>query len=261
LISHSNFSKITDDHLSDTNDYKKITNNPLNDVNNHLKETLTELFYDNHILKQSLFGNLCIDDSKLGQFKPQPKLHKKKFGIRPLINSIKHPTSRISLLLHFLLLPFVMKMKSFILDSQNLMQKCNKLTLPKECILISADFESLYTNIDHKHAIEVISDFMKDKLDPKELTPFGFKTLLTLVLENNFFEFDKKYYQQIKGVAMGTNVGPSIANIYIFILETKWLTLYCPILYHRFIDDLLLVILKSHILLIINSFLYLISFR
>ena len=108
-------------------------------------------------------------------------------------------------------------MKSFILDSQNLMQKCKNLTLPKDCVLISADFESLYTNIDHKHAIEIISDFMKDKLDPKQLSTYGFKCLLTLVLENNFFEFNKNYYQQIKGVAMGTHVGPSIANIYIFL--------------------------------------------
>jgi hypothetical protein len=35
---------------------------------------------------------------------------------------------------------------------------------------------------------------------------------IKLVLENNFFFFDNKYYLQIKGTAMGTKVAPTYAT-------------------------------------------------
>ncbi len=36
---------------------------------------------------------------------------------------------------------------------------------PKDCILISGDFESLYTNLEHNLVLDYLSDFMKDKLN------------------------------------------------------------------------------------------------
>jgi hypothetical protein len=36
-------------------------------------------------------------------------------------------------------------------------------------------------------------------------------------------------------------VGPSIANIYVFLLETKWLNIYNHFYYKRYIDDLFLI--------------------
>ena len=253
IISHENYKTICEQLLSDNSTYIPIINDPLEDTNNLITSVLSDLYFNNHIIKKDIYNNLLPFGSKLGTFKPIPKLHKKQFGNRPLINSIRHPTSRISLFLNFLLQPYVRNMKSFLLDSQNLLQKCNNLTIPSDSVLISADFESLYTNIDHVHATEVITEFMKDKLSNKHLTPFGFKTLLELVLENNYFTCMRKFFRQIKGVAMGTNVGPSIANIYIYILETKWLSIHNPFLYSRFIDDLFLIIIRSQLLAILNS--------
>lgn len=57
---------------------------------------------------------------------------------------------------------------------------------------------------------------------------------------------------------MGTIVGPSIANIYVFLLETKWLNIYNPFYYKRYIDDLFLIVknifLKSTIESLKTSF-------
>ena len=67
------------------------------------------------------------------------------------------------------------------------------VTVPNATLIV-ADFEALYTNIDHNHAIVLISDFMKDKLNSKYLSPKAFKTLLQLVLENNYFTFNFKFW-------------------------------------------------------------------
>ena len=55
---------------------------------------------------------------------------------------------------------------------------------------------------------------------------------------------------QILGIAMGSQCGPSVANMFVYIYERKWLTVYRPLAYFRFIDDVLVIV---NDLLIIES--------
>lgn len=40
---------------------------------------------------------------------------------------------------------------------------------------------------------------------------------------------------------MGSICGPSIANLFVYIYEKKWLFIYRPLVYLRFIDDLFFI--------------------
>ena len=66
------------------------------------------------------------------------------------------------------------------------------------------------------------------------------------MFKTNYFKYKNSFYKQIKGIAMGSIAGPSTANIYIYILEKKWLYIHRAsiYIYKRFIDDILMV-LKS----------------
>ena len=57
----------------------------------------------------------------------------------------------------------------------------------------------------------------------------------------NIFSFNGVYYRQTLGIAMGSACGPSIANIFVYIYEKKWLYIHKPIIYYRFIDDIFMV--------------------
>ena len=83
----------------------------------------------NKNISKKLFSSLFIKNNKLGSFNILPKIHKSKFGTRPIINCIKHPTANLALLIDGLLQPFVQNSESFIKDSQNLIQKLNLLNL------------------------------------------------------------------------------------------------------------------------------------
>ena len=53
--------------------------------------------------------------------------------------------------------------------------------------------------------------------------------------------FDGKLYDQVDGVAMGSPLGPTLANVFMCFLEDKYLS-ECPsqlkpVLYHRYVDD------------------------
>ena len=88
-----------------------------------------------------------------------------------------------------------------------------------------------------------LTDFFKDKLQNfKHIKIEGFHSILKLVLENNFLKYEKLFFKQIKGIAMGSICGPSIANLFVSIYEKKWLTIHRPFIYFRFIDDLFMVL-------------------
>ena len=94
--------------------------------------------------------------------------------------------------------------------------------------------------------------FAKSK--PEKLANFehitieAFHSILNLVLNFNFFKYKDLFFKQIKGIAMGSICGPSIANLFVFLYEKKWLTIHRPLIYLRFIDDLFLII-KNLVLL------------
>ena len=61
-----------------------------------------------------------------------------------------------------------------------------------------------------------------------------------LVLTLNCFSFAGNYFKQINGVAMGTKMGPSYANLFVGYIENQFFNQYNgpkPELYRRYIDD------------------------
>ena len=72
-----------------------------------------------------------------------------------------------------------------------------------------------------------------------------FKQFLTLSVKSSFFLFNGVYYKQIDGAAMGSPLGPTLANPFLTYYEDRWLD-NCPIQfrtrYHRrYVDDVFLM--------------------
>ncbi len=259
VISHTLYNNLCLLHLNDTTNFIELDSNPLEDTQSKIINHLSELVFSQNISKR-LSKSLILSKYKLGSFNILPKIHKPKFGTRPVINCINHPTSHISQFIDYILQPHVKLSKSYIKDSQNLIQKLETLKLPdnKDIKLSSLDFESLYSNIDLDDALFIIDDFMKDKISNPHLTIIGFHSLLKLLFENNIFSYRNKYFRQIKGIAMGSKCGPTIANIYLSCLEESFLIIRKPLFYGRYIDDIFCITHKEFNLeILIHHFKYL----
>ena len=59
--------------------------------------------------------------------------------------------------------------------------------------------------------------------------------LLTVVLENNYFEFNRKHFHQIAGSVMGSKLAQSYADIFVTQFEDKHVYMYLlqPFLWKR----------------------------
>ena len=68
---------------------------------------------------------------------------------------------------------------------------------------------------------------------------------MSLATKDSHFIFDGTLYKQIDGVAMGSPVGPTLANAFLVYQEKNWLehclVEYRPLYYRRYIDDIFLL--------------------
>ncbi|KAE8597536.1 hypothetical protein XENTR_v10016501 [Xenopus tropicalis] len=102
------------------------------------------------------------------------------------------------------------------------------------------DVTSLYTVIPHDQGITSVRRALansKGKNVPTEFLLY----LLELTLTRNFFCFEKEFFLQVSGTAMGSALAPSYANLYMADFESRHLL---PLLhksisvYFRYINDL-----------------------
>ena len=65
------------------------------------------------------------------------------------------------------------------------------------------------------------------------------KKLITKATKEVEFSFDNKMYKQVDGIAMGSPLGPTLANIFVGFYEEKLFNdvMTKPLLYYRYVDD------------------------
>ena len=215
IISNELYDELTLQSLSDIKVYKELDYDPLEESIDSVTIELNELFL-NRKISNRLRKSIKIN-GKLGSFRILPKIHKSTFSTRPIFNYKGQFLNDLCYLLDFLIRPYVMNSESYIKDSQNLIQKIKNLKIPEDFIIATADFISLYSNINHDDCLFILTDFFRDKLDSEHIKIEGFHSILKIVLNNNFFKFNNKFFKQTLGIAMGASCGPSIANLFVYI--------------------------------------------
>ena len=114
------------------------------------------------------------------------------------------------------------------------------------------DIESLFTNIPLDETINIcVNKVFGNKKRVKGLLKKDFKQLLSLSVTSSCFVFNSVYYQQVDGVAMGSPLGPTLANLFLVNYESKWLkdcpVQFAPKYYCRYVDIFLLFKAKDHV--------------
>ena len=102
------------------------------------------------------------------------------------------------------------------------------------------DVVGLYPSIPIEEGVDAVSSILeanKDKLDTYGLTIEQIRRLLLYILQHNYFRFGNQIYRQKAGVAMGNNLAPPFAILFMHHLESRLLATaqYKPLLYLRYI--------------------------
>lgn len=248
--------------VMDLEQYLWEGNRQLRDENYYLKlhkpiylESRAELLTIFRKLYEKKFINMKQYNYLIGDSEPRarrfyllPKIHKepqkwsKPYEIppgRPIVSDCGSESYRSAEYIDYFLNPLAKLHKSYIKDTYDFTDKIQNLIIPAEAILFTADVDSLYTNIVTKEGIQAVKEIFQNnhnkKRPDKELLQ-----LLELNLTKNDFEFDQKFFLQIKGTAMGKKFAPAYADIFMAKWEMAALAKCTlkPLHYFRYLDDI-----------------------
>ena len=110
-------------------------------------------------------------------------------------------------------------------------------------ILVSYDVTSLFTNVPLEEPIQILAEkaFAKDWFNETHslnLSKTDLIDLLRAATKKQHFQFDGTLYEQTDGVAMGSPLGPLLANVFMCSIEEN-LEQHgqLPRYYRRYVDD------------------------
>ena len=133
------------------------------------------------------------------------------------------PTTFVSKFLNNLLAPIYLRVarQTTFLNSIEVTRALEKyqsnglLTVTTKFIVM--DVENLYTMIPRQGALEALLRFLEKHTKYRKIGPFNIHCIMKmarLILDNNYFAYKDKYYQQVRGGAMGSAFTQVLANIY-----------------------------------------------
>ena len=97
-----------------------------------------------------------------------------------------------------------------------------------DCIMASLNVESLLTNIPLDEIREnCINNLFSNNDTDHNFIKKDLEELLKFVSYESFFTFDNEYYCQLDGVVMGSPLGHTLANAFLWHFEKQWLS-DCP---------------------------------
>ena len=177
-----------------------------------------------------------------------PKIHKKDVPGRPIISGCGSPTANLSTYLDHYLKPVVQTTASYFKNTTHFLQILSEHDglIPPNSLLVTFDVKSLYTNIPHGEGIQCCMIALPQLYNRNLPLPSRYlKTLLEVIMKQNYFTFNGDLYLQTHGTAMGTPCAPHYANIFMEQLERKIISTapggQTPFLWKRYIDNIYMI--------------------
>ncbi|XP_043911517.1 uncharacterized protein LOC122788688 [Protopterus annectens] len=160
------------------------------------------------VINEELYNFLKIDGVVTPIFKGLPKIHKSLNDppLRPIVSGRKWVTENASIWLETTLRPFVDSMDNILTDTGSFLKALGEVErAPPEdlYLMVTLDVQSLFTVINNEYGVTAISQLLKAN-DVNDHKIGLFKTMLSLVLENNAFLGPQQLYRQAQGVAKCT---------------------------------------------------------
>jgi len=241
------FERCLSDHLLCSNTYVQLTEKEATEQILHTRKTLLQLRL-NHRKDLTETENIYFRRNanikhRLPQFYIIIKIHKQPYKTRPIVSCVGSFLNAFSKWVDTHLQKLLPFNPTYTKDTSHILQDIKKIqNLPSHSRLFTCDAESMYTNINNIHGIEIIRKWLEDYSQevPQDFPTEFLLKVLQIVMSNNIFQFDDTYWLQKCGTAMGTSCACSYATLYWAYIERKFIipkwSHSLPFL-RRYIDD------------------------
>ncbi|CAJ0922858.1 unnamed protein product [Ranitomeya imitator] len=231
--------------LADSSVYAKLPGNPTSGFQRELQLVVSDSL-SMGLIDHKLSEFLIVDFPVTPVIYVLPKIHKCLCDPpgRPIVSGRGSLFNKTAIFLDRILRPFAISARSYVKDTNDFLDKIEDVNVTETTVLASFDVVSLYTSIEHEKGLDAVSCMLSGSDVAPECAQLVL-TLLEFVLRRNFFLFGDDFFLQLRGTAMGSNVAPTYANIFMAVLEDRFV--YSSILWRhvrawwRYIDDIFVI--------------------
>ena len=220
ILNRSDYVSKLNKILEDASKFKRVNIEEGKALNHliHMEERIIRLFKSlegpgeiSEIEKTDLYPS----GSKPGVLYGLAKIHKALEdgtpSFRPILSAIGTPTYNLAKFCDQLLKPLTSNDYT-IKDSSSFAKEI--LGFDASCFMASFDIKSLFTNMPLTEKLNLcVQNLYRNQTHVNNLTKSSFYKLFTITMFESFFIFDGKFYEQCDGVAMGSPLGPTLANV------------------------------------------------
>ena len=250
ILNRSDYFQKVQSIFADTSKFKMVTNRDVYKQSQYVEDRLTRYLLDlknGRYISMDLYNQLRPNGTHVGKAYGLPKTHKSGVNkdtitFRPIISAVGTSHYMLSKYLTKILEPVRSNDLSFCLrNTYQFLDEFKNIDITSST-MVSFDVVSLFTNIPLNKTIDICCRRLYH--DPKyedslpNIPEEVFRNLLHRATTENAFMFNGQLYCQIDGVAMGSPLGPVLADIYMSELEG----IMCehplfPKFYRRYVDD------------------------
>lgn len=179
------------------------------------------------------------------------KTHKEDKPIRPVINNIQAPSYKLAIYLSKKLnqpikLPYTYATRNSMVVAQDL----NSIWINNQHKITTLDIKDLYANLLVQNIIS-ITKFWLDKYNNQNTIIKQTLELIKLVLNQNYFQYNNKYYKPTQGITIGSSLSCTLPQIYLQYFEElmvkHWMEMHEIIHYRRYVDDITIIFNQNKI--------------
>lgn len=240
IINRTEYLEKSQNILRDETTYKKLKKDPTITVQNKNKKIIDTL------VREGFIDNEQGKKLKTGAANPpkiyfQPKIHKNNRPFRPIVSFVGSPLYSLTGFLASLLNGMFVKNDSYVRNSFEFVNDIKSIKLPKDYQLISLDVISLFTNIPTDIVINIVNKKWHLIENEIKIPLHRFVELLTFIFDNNYFQYQDEFYQQIYGLGMGNCLSPICSDLVMQDLQDqciKKLPFQLPF-FKRYVDDII----------------------
>ena len=178
-----------------------------------------------------------------------PKTHKQSIPLRPILSMVGSAQHQLAKWLSEVLEPVLhLYSENCISDSFTFAKFIQNLELnPTKTFMCSFDVSSLFTNVPLDETIKICADALyRSELERPSFPEEVFIELMKSATSSVEFSFNNEMYRQKDGVAMGSPLGPALANIFVGFHEHQLFNCHQkPLVYFRYVDDTFAVFEKE----------------
>ncbi|CAM4814946.1 unnamed protein product [Rotaria magnacalcarata] len=228
----SNYETKAAQYHEDTKAYVELTCNPLMEIFTNVTNALNAL-KNSKQLSVKEYNRMMpkVDSVKLSYMYFNPKPHKEGTPVRPIMNTIAAVTREISTFLDESIRPIYdehNRVNTFV-DGVNLISRLQTYAahghLKSSTFFCAFDINNLYTMLPQDESIRILGDFIRRYVGErvKYVSVTTIQKLAEIVLKENVFVHNNKFYRQIVGGAMGSPFTLTLANIFMWDWEKRWI--------------------------------------